>query len=42
MTQREYAHIDYRRILYLVTWKMDHDLFAELDEKVPGPEIATL
>jgi hypothetical protein len=42
MTQREYAHIDYRSIHYLVTWNMDHDPFAELDERVPGPEIAIL
>jgi hypothetical protein len=42
MTQREYAHIDYRSILYLVSWNEDHDPCAELFDRLPGPEIAIL
>ncbi len=42
MTQREYAHIDYSSILYLVSWNKDHDPGAELNDRLPGPEIAIL
>ncbi len=41
-TQKEYAHIDYKSILYLVTWDMDKDVQAELDDRLPAPEIAIL
>jgi hypothetical protein len=41
-TRREYAHIDYRSILYLVTWNLDHEPGTSVDDRVPGPEIAIL
>lgn len=42
MAQREYAHIDCMSILNLVTWNINHDPFAVLDKRVPGPEIVIL
>lgn len=41
-TQKQYSHVDYRSILYLVTWDLDHDPKLGLDDRLPGPEIAIL
>jgi len=42
ITQRAYAHLDYTSILYLVSWSKEHNPVADLDNKLPGPEIAIL
>jgi hypothetical protein len=41
-TQKKYAHIDYKSIIYLVTWDMNSDPLAQLDDRLPAPEIAIL
>ncbi len=41
-TQKEYAHIDYKSIIYLVTWDMNSDPQAHLDDRLSAPEIAIL
>ena len=41
-TQKDYNHIDYKSIIYLVTWDMDSDPQTQLDDRLPAPEIAIL
>ncbi len=41
-TASKYAHIDYRSLIYLVTWDLDSDPRALLDDRLPAPEIAIL
>jgi hypothetical protein len=40
--KKAYAHIDYRSIVYLVTWDKDSDPRLALDDRLPAPEIAIL
>jgi len=37
-----YAHVDYASVLYLVAWEDEAEVFREVDERLPGVEIATL
>lgn len=41
-TQKDYAHIDYKSLLYLVTWGKEDDPRKEIDDRLPAPEIAIL
>jgi ribosomal protein S18 acetylase RimI-like enzyme len=41
-TTSKYAHVDYRSLIYLVTWDLDSDPRALLDDRLPAPEIAIL
>jgi hypothetical protein len=40
--RRTYRHIDYKSILYLVTWEDELESFPQIDSRIPGPEIAIL
>lgn len=41
-TANKYAHIDYRSLIYLVTWDSDSDPRDLLDDRLACPEIAIL
>jgi len=41
-TKKEYAHLNYKSIIYLVSWNREADPKVEIDDRLPNPEIAIL